>query len=288
MRPQVFVAMSFAQDFQSRYEQVFAPAIRAIPCEGGALEPNRVDFTKTGDSILTEIIDGIAHCKLFLADVSVIGKDSKTCAEYRNGNVMYEVGLAVTCRQPSEVLLVRDDRSPYLFDVSTIPHEHVDFTDVDSARNKVRSLLEDRIHQIDYLQDARVQRALASLSNEELIIIRSFSKVRPPHSWGRDAKGTFDFVAMAGITRLLDKGVIRLAAQSNDEHAYGLFSWTELGIFVVDRVVNHLERQATVTLDPEKLTHDRRNERSGALSSRPLDLMREGRSDSNGGDYSFG
>jgi len=74
------------------------------------LEPLRVDVSKTGDSVLTDIIDGIAHCEMILADVSAIGYDSKTGDPYRNGNVMYEVGLAVAARQPSEVLLIQDDK----------------------------------------------------------------------------------------------------------------------------------------------------------------------------------
>jgi hypothetical protein len=46
---------------------------------------------------------------------------------------MYEVGLALACRQPSEVLLVRDDRARFLFDVSVVPHMQVDFTDKERA-----------------------------------------------------------------------------------------------------------------------------------------------------------
>lgn len=70
--------------------------------------------------MLTDIMDGIAHSLMVLADVSTAGKDQNTGEPYRNGNVMYEVGLALACRQPAEVLLIRDDRDRFLFDVSTI------------------------------------------------------------------------------------------------------------------------------------------------------------------------
>ena len=64
------------------------------------VKPLRVDLSKTGDiSILTDIMDGIAHSEMFLADISSTGYDSKTAEPYRNGNVMYEVGLAVACLQ---------------------------------------------------------------------------------------------------------------------------------------------------------------------------------------------
>ena len=105
LRPQVFVAMSFAAEYQGRFDEVIAPAIRSIQLPtGNVLNPYRVDISKSGDSILTDIMDGIAHSQLVLADVSAIGRDSKTGHAYRNGNVMYEVGLALACRQSAESL----------------------------------------------------------------------------------------------------------------------------------------------------------------------------------------
>ena len=59
--------------------------------------------------------------------VDGLGKDSVSGRPYRNGNVMYEVGLALACRHSSEVLLVRDDHDAFLFDVSTIPHTTINF-----------------------------------------------------------------------------------------------------------------------------------------------------------------
>ena len=122
LKPHVFVAMSFSERFKSRYNNIIAPAIRAGRVQGMGLEPHRIDLNKTGDSMLTEIVEGIAHSQLVLADVSSVGTDAGTGQTYRNGNVMYEVGIALSCRQPEEVLLVRDDDDKFLFDVSTIPH----------------------------------------------------------------------------------------------------------------------------------------------------------------------
>ena len=66
--------------------------------------------------------------QLFLADVSVIGRDERTGDVYRNANVLYEVGLSLASRQPGEVLLIREDPQRFLFDVNTIPHLAFDFT----------------------------------------------------------------------------------------------------------------------------------------------------------------
>src|SRR5947208_742360 len=102
LKPQVFVAMSFAEAYRKRYENVIGPAIQDVKVDGVALMPYRVDLSKTGDSILSDIDDGIAHSRLVLVDVSSVGVDSKTGEAYRNGNVMYELGIALACRDSAD------------------------------------------------------------------------------------------------------------------------------------------------------------------------------------------
>ena len=96
VRDQVFVAMPFSGPASSeRFADVIRPAIEAEPIEGYSLRAFRVDNSKSGDSILTDIMDGIAHSRLVLADVSVVDEGRYTQQPLRNGNVMYEVGVAL-------------------------------------------------------------------------------------------------------------------------------------------------------------------------------------------------
>ncbi|MBM3500422.1 MAG: hypothetical protein FJX74_17330 [Armatimonadetes bacterium] len=160
LRPEVFVAMTFSDEYRARFDEVIAPAIRSVQVGGVSLEPRRVDESRSGDSILTEIADGITHSQLVLADVSTLGRDSKSGRPYRNGNVMYEVGIALACRQPAEVLLIRDGQDRFLLDVSTIPHMTLDFTDAGAARVRLASELVSRLRERDLVHDAlRAQRA---------------------------------------------------------------------------------------------------------------------------------
>ena len=140
--------MSFSDVYESRFRDVVDAAIQSVDYRGTKLSPVRVDLSKSGDSILTEIIDGIAHSALVLADVSVLGRDSKSGKSYRNGNVMYEVGLALACRQPAEVLLLRDDNDPFLFDVSTVPHKQIDFSEPMVARSLISTEIEARLSEV--------------------------------------------------------------------------------------------------------------------------------------------
>lgn len=87
-----FVAMSFHPRFDARWEEVIAPAIRSVCINDVPLEAHRVDMQSASDSILKEVLDGIAGCCIFIADITAIGEvDGKAV---RNSNVMYEVGLA--------------------------------------------------------------------------------------------------------------------------------------------------------------------------------------------------
>lgn len=219
-RQTVFVAMSFAPAYVERYDLVIAPAIRSLNTSDGALEPHRVDISQSGDSIITEIIDGIAHARLVLADVSSIGKDSVTGQAYRNGNVMYEVGIALSCRQSQDVLLVRDDHDPFLFDVSSIPHIALDFT-ADDAKDKLSSALQARVAEQNLVEDARVRIAVATLTNTEAQVLKGLADLPRDQAMSFQIGGLHAHF-LIGIGRLLDKGLISPYGKANDNPAYQL------------------------------------------------------------------
>lgn len=220
VRPEVFVAMSFHDVYRRRFEEVIQPAIEANSYAGQNLRAKRVDLSKTGDSILTDINDGIAHAVMVLADVSTIGRDSKDGSPYRSGNVMYEVGLALACRHSSEVLLVRDDQDRFLFDVSTVPHMHLDFTDRTKALMALAGELGARLSEITHVHDARVAVAVATLTSQE----RQFVAKLPAN----DGVLLFKREGISGVVgRLLDKQLIRPVATTLE--GMNVYMWTPLG-----------------------------------------------------------
>lgn len=247
--PQVFVAMSFAPEYESRYLNVFKPAIESITRNGKNLTAYRVDNSKTGDSILTDILEGIAHSSLFLADVSSLGRDSKTGESYRNGNVLYEIGLALACRQSQEVLLVRDDKEKFLFDVSTIPHMHLDFADAGAAKSLLHEELKSRLRETNYFRDARVDIAISKLSSEEVASLKQTFEYSRNTVWGSELKGLATWQSIA-MPRLLDKQIIQISGEfENGNIAY---QFTELGWIVQQRLKGGL-RQIP---HPKEVKHD--------------------------------
>jgi len=233
--PAVFVAMSFDSRYEPRFSQVFEPAIRGLSADGCQLDPVRVDSSASGDSILTQIDDGIAHSRLVLADVSTIGRDAVTGKPFRNGNVLYEVGVALACRRPEDVLLIRDDHDPFLFDVSTVPHATLDFTDVESSRDELGALLAARLDEQQFTFDARVERAMSSLSIEEVYILRPLQERPPDHVFFVTSDSVLR--RTSGVQRLLDQGLLRLAATNpGGDPGYRL---TPVGIIVAKRLAEH-------------------------------------------------
>ena len=114
----VFVAMSFEDRFKPRWETVIKPGITKVSIDGNHLDPFRVDIREVGDSVLTEILEGISTSLLVIADITSIGLIEGR--PQRNSNVLYELGIAHAIRLPEEVLIFRSDNDSLLFDVSNV------------------------------------------------------------------------------------------------------------------------------------------------------------------------
>jgi len=113
-----FVAMSFDPMFDDSRNNVIVPAIRSVKVNNVSLEPHRVDLRTVSDSILTEILDEIRKCRVFIGEITSIGSINNRAIP--NPNVMYEVGLAQAVRLPEEVILFRSDEGERPFDIASI------------------------------------------------------------------------------------------------------------------------------------------------------------------------
>ena len=151
----VFVAMNFDDQFNDRWENVLVPAIKSEKVGGIPLAPHRVDAKRISGSILTEILDGISNDQLIVADVTSTDRiDDKPV---RNGNVMYEVGIAHAIRLPEEVLLFRSDSDRLLFDISNVRVNSYDpDKDHEVARELVASAIRDALNE----RELQLQNAL--------------------------------------------------------------------------------------------------------------------------------
>jgi hypothetical protein len=215
-RDEVFVIMSFHDAFQRRWENVIEPCIR----EDLKLKANRVDYRESGESIVYDILDGIAHAKLVLSDITSVTMKDSNGVEWpqRNGNVMWEVGIAHTMRLPDEVIMIRSDSDPSIFDLTQFRAFPYDPLRVVQSRNFIRDLSLDRLRSIDQSKSRYVEQCVDVMDfpawslltqilhtgSMEIPVIRNMG-----HVMGNMSR-------LPAINRLLDMGAIKTAFKKID------------------------------------------------------------------------
>lgn len=161
-RDEVFVIISFAPEFDWRWGHVVEPAIR----QELGLKAVRVDYNESGESVVYDILDGIAHSRLVLADITCSIMKDRRGQEWpqRNGNVMWELGIAHTMRLPDEVIVVRSDNEPSIFDLTQFRAFQYDPDGGPiEAQRYLAQLARDRIRSVDQSRSDYVRRCARAL-----------------------------------------------------------------------------------------------------------------------------
>lgn len=260
---QIFVAISFSGAFRFRWENVIEPAVSRAAINDKKLKAHRVDMKIVSDSILTEILTGISRSRLVIADITTIGRvDDRPV---RNGNVLYEVGLAQAVRLPEEVLLFRSDDDPLLFDVSNI---RVNSYDPDNEPEKAQEIIIDAImsafKEIDLKKHLTVQRLVETLDYPSwwtLVVAHTQNGIsHPKQKTMGQVLGSFS--QSRAISRLLEIGALkakfqkitpRTLGKSGDSEDAGLimrYESTELGAAIFSYASNELG-----ILEPEMIRY---------------------------------
>jgi hypothetical protein len=170
----VFVAMSFAPQFQDRWDNVIVPAVQEL-----GLEPFRVDLRMISDSILIEITKSIANHRLIFGDISVmfVHEEAEHRFPVRNANVMYEVGLAHAVRLPEEVVLFRSDNEYLPFDVMNIRvNSYAPDKAPDEARAKLGEALREALREVEQSKLLAVEHQVQKLSITEYVVLLEMTK----------------------------------------------------------------------------------------------------------------
>lgn len=205
----VFVAMSFDPQFDALWTGVLTPAIAGVKYNGVTLKAHRIDLARKGDSIITEIVQHIAEDRLVLADISTMGwlvRNRRKTRPVRNGNVMYELGLAHATRQPEEVITVRGDSDPLDFDVSGV-RVHRYPSDPKEATPFIGNLLVDALRAVDQRRSIAVRHALRGLTPHMFILLHAMGELTYPNpKTMRDHFATEE--ARAAIKDLLTGGML--------------------------------------------------------------------------------
>lgn len=204
-----FVAMTFSERFAGRWDNVLVPAIHRVNVNERPLVPIRVDARTVSDSILTDILDGICRARIVIADITAIGGTEDS--PIRNGNVMYEVGLAHAVRLPEEVLLFRSDDQRLLFDVAQIRVNRYDPDgSPDAARSQVADAIVSALRELELRRHRAVERAASQLDYPSWMLLAEIQQnsgiQHPLRTTMRQVLGAIERANSIG--RLLDIGAI--------------------------------------------------------------------------------
>ena len=235
-RDEAFVIMSFAAEFHARWNDVLLPAIESDL----GLKANRVDYNLSGESIVHDILDGIANARLVIADITSthMSDPSGVLWPQRNGNVMWEVGIAHTMRLPDEVIMVRSDDDPSIFDLTQFRAFNYDPTNAAAARQIVSYLAQDRLKNLELTKQRKVTEAIESLDADSLTLIVAHRKhdyfsVNRASTIG-DAMSEMAAGTKPAVRHLLSLGMIRCdVAMSSNAYAY---NWTDFGRAVIQAI----------------------------------------------------
>ena len=130
---------------------------------------------------LTKVLNGVTEARLILCDISSVAKVAGN--PFRNGNVMYEVGIAHACRLPEEVLLFRSDRDDLLFDVTNIRVNQYDPDGhPDDARARVVQAVQGALNEIDLTKNRAVGKAAEGIDYFSFrLLVQASQAIGLPH-----------------------------------------------------------------------------------------------------------
>jgi hypothetical protein len=232
LRDEVFVAMPFHEEFDPVWKQAIRPAVEED--SPSKLHACRVDASVLSGSVIVKILDGIAHARVILCDISVA--NTGRWKGQRNGNVMYEVGLAHAIRQSTEVALVRKDGEEINFDVAGISVQRYDADNLDEARRLFASLIAESLAQVEQEKSLKVQAAIDALDADCLRILEKHGGGPGFYDTADPGKGkTLQALSTsAAVSRLQVAGIARF--EPRGVQGRPTYVWTEFGNAVLKRL----------------------------------------------------
>lgn len=219
LRNEVFVVMSFSAEFDPVWQNSIRPAIEEDLAGGGKFTAHRVDSTALSGSIVAEIYDGVAHASLVFADVSITST-GKWIGQ-RNGNAMYEVGLAMALRPETDLNLVKSDSSDLNFDLLQIRVHQYQQDQQAESRKKFGLLLQCALDARKSAAQLLAKHTWSRLDRDCLFLMSHHKDFKPFHM-AQDA--THD--QRHAVIRLLELGIIRCECPAHGTYRY---VWTDFG-----------------------------------------------------------
>ncbi len=212
-----FVIQPFdGADFDSRYEDVLAPAIRKA-----GLEPYRVDRDPKVSIPIQDIESGIRESRLCLADITL-----------DNPNVWFELGFAIASRKEVVLICSEQRQSRFPFDVqhrSIISYSTKAPRDFEMLKDKITERVTALLQKAETLlaaSDVSAVRRIEGLDQQEVVALAALGEninttddAATVYQIRRDMEnyGFTRFATTIALKTLQDKGLIHGAETTDQE-----------------------------------------------------------------------
>ena len=236
--------------FDKRYEDTFAPAIKAA-----GLEPYRVDRDPSTVIPIEQIEEGIRRADICLADIST-----------NNPNVWFELGFAIAANKPVVLICEHQPDHHFPFDVqhrAIITYKTESARDFENLKEQITKRLEAamaKVEAIERVADSSPVADVEGLNQHEMVTLITIGENISGHDdavpgWSiRQDMERFGYTRIAvtlALTTLHRKKLIHSYAEKNiNGEPYTLYSLDESGMnwllnnqekFVLKREQNQTE-----------------------------------------------
>lgn len=155
----------------------------------------------------------------------------------RNGNVMYELGIAHALRMPEEVIIVRSDKRRILFDINQVRVHHFNPDSIPDSTAAIVELIGNAIKEIDFTKDVTVERISKKLDYDCVYVMAmelekdSFA----PSSAQHGSYGHLNWTEARSIFRKLQElGIFETFFNPRPKSVH--YRWTPFGKIVASKL----------------------------------------------------
>lgn len=226
----LYVFMPFDTSFDQKYK-VIEVAAGLAGFKGKAAE--RVDKTVQADPIYMKIIHKIANSKMLLFDLSDDPKVDCSCGKHVNSNVIWELGVATSIREPWDIVIIREKSSseiPFnIRQISRNEYEKSEFT-----KDWITDVLKNALENQKWYMSKRVSAVAQSLDTLSVQLIHDIGRFPVGNShFGFNQLNT---EMKMSISKLIDLGMLKFDWNIKSEEAIPEYSydWTQFGRAVME------------------------------------------------------
>jgi hypothetical protein len=221
---QLFLGTAFDNTIEQRFS-----IIDQIAKELNFDKAFRVGLDTEANSINDKIFDAIANSRMLLFDLS---DDERT--KVINPNVIYELGIANSIREPSDIVIIKKKTAEEIklpFDIQGL---HINFFEDPITKDFLKKIIQGALQNQEWHKSKRVRVTAESLDENGLLLMSK--KGIFPKGHNHFNTSGMDNNQKMSVLRLVDLGVLKFAWRVEGEWVEWAYHWTSFGYEVMKHI----------------------------------------------------